>query len=65
MVPVLDKNLIPLMPCKERRARTMMEKGRAKPYWKDGIFCIILQEEPSARNYSDVIVGIDPGSKRE
>ena len=65
MVPVLDKNLIPLMPCKERRARTMMEKGRAKPYWKDGIFCIILQEEPSARNYSDVVVGIDPGSKRE
>lgn len=65
MVPVLDKNLVPLMPCKERRARTMMEKGRAKPYWKDGIFCIILQEEPSARNYSDVVVGIDPGSKRE
>lgn len=65
MVPVLDKDLVPLMPCKERRARTMMEKGRAKPYWKDGIFCIILQEEPSARNYSDVVVGIDPGSKRE
>ena len=65
MVPVLDKNLVPLMPCKERRARTMMGKGRAKPYWKDGIFCIILQEEPSARNYSDVVVGIDPGSKRE
>ena len=65
MVPVLDKNLVPLMPCKERRARTMMEKGRAKPYWRDGIFCIILQKEPSARNYSDVVVGIDPGSKRE
>ena len=59
MVPVLDKNLVPLMPCKERRARTMMEKGRAKPYWKDGIFCIILQEEPSARNYSDVVVRIE------
>lgn len=65
MVPVLDRNLNPLMPCKERRARTMMEKGRAKPYWKDGIFCIILQEEPSARNYQDIVIGVDPGTKRE
>ena len=64
MVPVLDQNKIPLMPCTEKRARELMEKGSAKPYWKNGIFCIILQREPSARNYQDVVIGIDPGSKR-
>lgn len=53
------------MPCKERRARTMMAKGRAKPYWKDGIFCIVLQEEPFTRKYQKVVIGIDPGTKRE
>jgi hypothetical protein len=64
MVPVLDKKKVPLMPCTEKRARELMEKGSAKPYWKNGIFCIILQREPSARNYQDVVIGIDPGSKR-
>jgi len=64
MVPVLDLKKIPLMPCTEKRARELMEKGDAKAYWKNGIFCIILQREPSARNYQEVIIGIDPGSKR-
>ena len=64
MVPVLDSNKMPLMPCTEKRARKLMEKGDAKAYWKNGIFCIILQREPSARNYQEVVIGIDPGSKR-
>ena len=65
MVPVLDSKKIPLMPCSERRARILMSRGDAKPYWKRGIFCIILQREPSARNYQEIALGIDPGSKRE
>jgi hypothetical protein len=64
MVPVLDLKKVPLMPCLERRARELMEKGDAKPYWKNGVFCIILQREPSARNYQEVVIGIDTGSKR-
>jgi hypothetical protein len=64
MVPVLDKEKVPLMPCSEKRARKLMEKGEAKAYWKNGVFCIILQKDPSERNYQDVVVGIDPGSKR-
>jgi hypothetical protein len=64
MVPVLDKNKNPLMPCSEKRARKMMEKGEAKPYWKQGIFCIILQKEPSDDKKQTIVVGIDPGSKR-
>ena len=65
MVPVLDSNRIPLMPCSENRARLLMTKGQAKAFWQKGIFCIILTREPSARNFQDVVVGIDPGSKRE
>ena len=65
MVPVLDKDRKPLMPCSEKRARKLMEKSRAKPYWCKGIFCIILQDEPSGREMQDIVVGIDPGSKWE
>jgi hypothetical protein len=64
MVPVLDNKKIPLMPCSEKRARKLIERKEAKAYWKNGIFCIILQKEPSERNYQDVVIGIDPGSKR-
>jgi hypothetical protein len=63
-VPVLDSNKLPLMPCSEKRARKLMEKGEAKAYWSKGIFCIILQKEPVRRILQDVTVGIDPGSKR-
>jgi len=64
LVPVLDSNKQPLMPCSEKRARKLMEKKEAKAYWHKGIFCIILQKEPSSRATRDVVIGIDPGSKR-
>ena len=65
MVPVLDTNRVPLMPCSEKRARKMQQSGKAKGFWSNGIFCIILQVEPSARNLQKVAVGVDPGSLRE
>lgn len=65
MVPVLDKDKKPLMPCSEKRAKKLMERGVAKPYWCKGIFCIILQQEPKSRYLQDIVVGIDPGSKWE
>ena len=65
MVPVLDKYKKPLMPCSEKRARQLMESGKAKPYWCKGVFCIILQVEPKSRYMQDIVVGIDPGSKFE
>lgn len=65
MVPVLDKEKVPLMPCSEKRARKLMEKGRAKPYWCKGVFCIILQDNPSGREKQAIVIGIDPGSKWE
>ena len=60
-VPVLDSNKNPLMPCSEKRARKLMEKNTAKPFWFKGIFCIILQKEPSFRYTQKIVVGIDPG----
>ena len=59
MVGVLDKNKKILMPCSEKRARKLMERGEAKPYWSRGVFCIILQREPSSRIYQDIAIGIN------
>lgn len=63
MVPVLDEIKRPLMPCTEKRARKLLEKRRAVPYWHKGIFCIILKELPKNSYKQDVCIGIDPGSK--
>lgn len=63
MVPVLDNNKKPLMPCSEKRARKLLEKGEAKPYWNKGVFCIILQRPPKTEYRQDVCIGVDPGSK--
>jgi hypothetical protein len=64
-VPVLDRNKKPLMPCSPKRARKLMERGEAKPYWSRGVFCIILQKEPSGRAKQKIVVGVDSGSKME
>lgn len=65
MVPVVDINQIPLMPCSEKRARRMIESRNGTPFWKKGIFCIRLNKDPSARTTQPIAVGIDPGSKKE
>lgn len=64
-VPVADDDHRPLMPCSGKRARKLIQRGEATPFWSHGVFCIRLSREPSARNVQDVAVGVDPGSKRE
>jgi hypothetical protein len=64
-VPVVDQKQVPLMPTSPRRARRMMESGKATGFWKRGVFCVRLNVEPSARTLQPIAVGIDPGSKRE
>jgi len=66
-VPVLNREYKALFPTSERRARLLMEKGVAKPYWQKGVFCILLlrKESEQREEYKDVVVGIDTGSKRE
>jgi hypothetical protein len=65
MVPVVDRTNKPLMPCKEKRARKLMERGEAVSFWKRGVFCLKLVKEPSDGKNQKIACGIDPGSKRE
>ena len=65
LVPVVDKNQNPLMPTKPSRARRWIKAGKATPFWRNGIFCVRLNVEPSARKTQAIGVGVDPGSKKE
>ena len=64
-VPVIDQNDKPLMPMRAARARKLIKTGEATPFWKNGIWMIRLNREPSDRDTQDIAVGIDPGSKKE
>jgi hypothetical protein len=64
-VPVVDHYQQPLMPTTSARARRWIKSGKATPFWKGGVFCVRLNQEPSARHMQPIVVGIDPGSKKE
>ena len=65
-VPVISANGKPLMPCRESKARKLLNDGDATKKWnKLGIFYIQLNFDPKSeinRNQK-IIIGIDPGSK--
>jgi hypothetical protein len=65
VVPVVDQNQQPLMPTSPARARRWVNQGKATPFWKGGVWCVRLNQEPSARETQPIAVGIDPGSKKE
>ncbi len=64
-VPVVDKNQNPLMPTKPSRARKWIRDKKATPFWKNGVFCVRLNVDPSDRYFQEICVGVDPGSKKE
>jgi len=64
-VPVVDRNQQPVMPTTPARARRWIRRGKATPFWKGGVWCVRLNQEPSARATQPIAVGIDPGSKKE
>ena len=64
-VPVKSKDGEVLMPTKSSRARRWIKSGKATPYFSNGIFCVRLNVEPSDRELQDIVVGVDPGSKKE
>jgi len=64
-VPVVDGTQQPVMPTTPARARRWIRQGRATPFWKGGVFCVRLNQEPSARKTQPIAVGSDPGSKKE
>ena len=53
------------MPTTPTRAGMMIKCGDATPYWDHGVFCIRLNREPSKRFKQEIVVGVDPGSKKE
>ena len=64
-LPVKTKDGQQLMPMHAARARKLVKCGEATPYWDNGIYCIRLNKEPSDRDTQDIVVGVDPGSKKE
>ena len=64
-VPVVDRNQNPLMPTKPSRARKWIRDKKATPFWKNGVFCVRLNVDPSDRYFQEIGVGVDPGSKKE
>lgn len=53
------------MPTSASRARRWVRANKATPFWKNGVWGVQLKFQPSGRTKQDVVVGIDPGSKRE
>ena len=64
-VPVVDKNQNPLMPTKPSRARKWIRDKKATPFWKNGVFSVRLNGDPSDMYFQEICVGVDPGSKKE
>ena len=64
-VPVKTKDGQQLMPTHAARARKLVKRGEATPYFNNGIYCIRLNKEPSDRDTQEIAVGVDPGSKKE
>ena len=64
-VPVVDEDQKPLMPTKPSRARKWIRDKKATPFWKNGVFCVRLNVDPSDRYFQEIAVGVDPGSKKE
>ena len=64
-VPVVDRNQKPLMPTTSWRANKWIIIGKATPFWKKGVFCVRLNTDPSDNKTQKIVVGVDPGSKKE
>ena len=64
-VPVKSPSGKKLMPTHPNKAGMLIKKGLATPYWSNGIFCIRLNYEPNTDYTQDIVIGVDPGSKKE
>ena len=63
-VPVISSTKKPLMPCHPARARELVRRGRAKRRFNKGMFYIQLVDLADG-DTQPIVVGIDPGSKKE
>jgi hypothetical protein len=60
---VIDKRKVPLMPCSEKRARKLLESGRARVCKLIPFSIRIIDREVESCNLQPVKIKIDPGSK--
>jgi hypothetical protein len=63
-VPVVSSFGAPIMPTTPARARKWVNAGKAIGRWSSGIWYVKLVEETGAEK-QEIVVGIDPGSKKE
>ncbi len=62
-VYVLDKNQRPLMPCSEKRARLLLEQGRARIHRVKPFVIRLVDRKIEECDLQPLTVKIDPGSK--
>ena len=63
-IPVFNTDNKPLMPTNPALARKLVKARRATPFFKKGIYCIRLNYRTTEYT-QPIVVGIDPGSKKE
>jgi 5-methylcytosine-specific restriction endonuclease McrA len=63
MVFVIDKHQKPLMPCTEKRARLLLERGRARLHRRYPFTIRIVDRKQSDSALQPVRIKLDPGSK--
>jgi len=63
MVYVLDKHQNPLMPCTEKRARLLLERGRARVHRRSPFVIRLADRTVEESELQSVRVKLDPGSK--
>lgn len=64
-VPVISQRGKQLMPTIPSRARKWIKAKKATPFWKNGIFCVRLNQKPSNRKKQPIVIGIDSGIRKE
>jgi 5-methylcytosine-specific restriction endonuclease McrA len=62
-VYVLDKQGHPLMPCSEKRARLLLERGRARVHRQMPFVIRLTDRLRAASSFQHLAIKIDPGSK--
>ena len=60
---VLDKKGLALMPCTEKRARLLLERGRARVHRVLPFVIRLVDREAESCNFQEVQIKLDPGSK--
>ncbi|MBY0379511.1 MAG: RRXRR domain-containing protein [Burkholderiales bacterium] len=60
---VLDRHKKPIMPCSEKRARRLLESGRAKAHKVIPFTIRIVDREIETCMLQKIAIKLDPGSK--